>query len=73
MPALQRLEAGEPFDPAFAELGVLAPEARVEAFYGAVERLVVPRLDALGLDGTRAWNERYRRTPAASAGVTPSA
>jgi hypothetical protein len=54
VPALRRLEAGEPFDPTFAELGVLAPEARVEAFYGAVERLVVPRLDALGLDGTRA-------------------
>ena len=33
VPALRRLDAGEPFDPAFAALGVLAPEARVEAFY----------------------------------------
>ena len=54
-------EAGEPFDPAFAALGVLAPEARVDAFYRAVEHLVVPRLTALGLDGARAWSERYRR------------
>jgi hypothetical protein len=61
VPVLRRLEAGEPFDPALAELGVLAPEARVEAFYTAVERLVVPRLGALGLDGARAWTDRYRR------------
>jgi len=61
VPALRRLEAGEPFDPAFAALGVLAPEARVDAFYRAVEHLVVPRLTALGLDGARAWSERYRR------------
>jgi hypothetical protein len=58
VPALRRLEA---FDPAFAALGVLAPEARVDAFYRAVEHLVVPRLTALGLDGARAWSERYRR------------
>ena len=61
VPALRRLEAGEPFDPAYAALGVLAPEARVDAFYRAVEHLVVPRLTALGLDGARAWSERYRR------------
>ena len=61
LPALRRLEAGEPFDPAFAALGVLAPDARVDAFYAAVEHLVVPRLTALGLDGARAWSERYRR------------
>jgi hypothetical protein len=61
VPALRRLEAGEPFDPAFAALGVLAPEARVDAFYRAVEHLVVPRLTALGLDGGRAWSERYLR------------
>ena len=61
VPALRRLEAGEPFDPAFAALGVLAPEARVDAFYRAVEHLVVPRLTALGLDGARAWSDRYRR------------
>jgi len=61
LPVLRRLEAGEPFDPACAELGVLAPEARVEAFYAAIEQLVVPHLDRLGLDGTRAWRDRYHR------------
>jgi hypothetical protein len=60
LPALQRLEAGTPFDPAYAALGVLAPETRVDAFYAAVERLVIPRLAALGLDGARAWRDRYR-------------
>ena len=62
LPALQRLEAGAPFDPAHAALGVLPPETRVDAFYAAVERLVIPRLTALGLDGDRAWRDRYRRT-----------
>jgi hypothetical protein len=59
-PAFSRLAAGEPFDPAHGALGVLAPEARVEAFYAAVEQLVVPRLTRLGLDGARAWETRYR-------------
>jgi hypothetical protein len=58
-PALDRLRRGEPFDPALSALGVLEPEARVEAFYAAVERLVVPRLDELGLDGSGAWRTRY--------------
>jgi hypothetical protein len=58
-PALRRLEAREPFDPVCAELGVLPPEVRVEAFYGAVEGLVIPRLNRLGVDGQRAWAERY--------------
>jgi hypothetical protein len=61
LPALQRLEAGTPFDRAHAALGVLPPETRVDAFYAAVERLVIPRLTALGLDGARAWRDRYRR------------
>jgi hypothetical protein len=60
VPALQRLVKDAPFDAAWAALGVLPPEARVEAFYGAVEKRVVPELDARGLDGTRAWNTRYR-------------
>jgi len=60
LPVLRRLDAGEPFDPALAELGVLAPEARVEAFYAAIEQRVVPRLDRIGLDGARAWRDRYR-------------
>jgi hypothetical protein len=61
IPALRWLDAGEPFDPALAALGVLKPEERVDAFYDAIERLVVPRLTALGLDGGGAWNDRYRR------------
>jgi hypothetical protein len=61
VPVLKRLERSAPFDPAWAALGVLPPEARVEAFYGAIERRVVPELDARGLHGTRAWEARYRR------------
>ncbi len=60
VPALRFLEAGKPFDPAWAALGVIAPEKRVEAFYAGVEQLVIPRLDRLGLDGARAWADRYR-------------
>jgi hypothetical protein len=59
-PALRWLDEGRPFDPACAALGVISPETRVDAFYAAVERLVVPRLDALGLDGAGAWRDRYR-------------
>lgn len=62
VPALRRLEAGEPFDPAYAALGVLSPEARVEAFYQSIEHLVVPRLTRVGLQGKRAWDDRYRRS-----------
>jgi hypothetical protein len=40
----------------------LHPERRIEAFYFAVERFVIPRLHALGLDGSRAWAWRCRRT-----------
>ncbi len=58
-PALRWLQSRAAFNPKYAELGVLAPEARVEAFYAAVERLVVPRLTRLGLDGNRAWRDRY--------------
>jgi hypothetical protein len=47
-------------DPAHGALGVLHPEARVEAFHQAVERHVLPRLTRPGLDGRRAWEERYR-------------
>jgi hypothetical protein len=65
VPALRWLEENRPFDPALSALGVLHPEARVEAFYAAVERLVVPRLTRLGLDGARAWSERYRVESAA--------
>jgi hypothetical protein len=59
-PALAWLKSRRPFDPAFAALGVLHPEARVEAFYTAVERLVIPRLAKVGFDGQRIWERRYR-------------
>ena len=59
-PAMLWLKEGRPFDPAYAELGVLHPEQRVEAFYFAVERFVVPRLTRVGLDGARAWELRYK-------------
>jgi hypothetical protein len=62
-PALRWLQSRARFNPRYAELGVLAPEARVEAFYAAVERLVVPRLTRLGLDGDRAWRDRYAPMP----------
>ncbi len=62
LPALKRLERGEPFDPAWGALGVLPPTERVDAFYEAVDRRVVPRLDALGLDGSGAWRDRYAAT-----------
>jgi hypothetical protein len=60
VPAMRWLERKEPFDPAYAALGVIHPEARIEAFYFAVERFVIPRLTRLGLDGARAWSQRYR-------------
>jgi hypothetical protein len=63
VPAMRWLEKRLPFDASLAALGVLDPEVRVEGFYLAVERLVVPRLSRLGLDGTLAWKERYRPHP----------
>lgn len=59
-PAMGWLEKGRPFAPAYAALGVLHPEARIEAFYAAVETLVLPRLTYLGIDGALAWKNRYR-------------
>jgi hypothetical protein len=59
-PAMRWLKEGRRFDPAYGALGVLDPEVRVETFYAAVERLVVPRLTRLGLDGPCAWSDRYR-------------
>jgi len=61
LPVLRRLEADVPFDPAWEVLGVLRPERRVEAFYGAIERSVIPRLNRLGIDGENAWRHRYRK------------
>jgi hypothetical protein len=59
-PAMLWLRERRPFDPQYAELGVLHPEQRVEAFYFAVERFVIPRLGRIGLDGSRAWEHRYK-------------
>jgi hypothetical protein len=59
-PAMLWLQEKKPFDPAYAALGVLHPESRVEAFYFAIERFVIPRLTRLGLDGDLAWKNRYR-------------
>jgi P-aminobenzoate N-oxygenase AurF len=61
-PALRRLEARVPFEPSYSALGVLAPDARVAAFYAAVEQLVLPRLTSLGLDGESVWRDRYATT-----------
>ncbi len=59
VPAMQWLKSGGRFEPEYAALGVLDPAIRVETFYAAVERLVVPRLTRLGLEGARAWASRY--------------
>jgi hypothetical protein len=61
VPSLRWLSQRRPFDERWSELGVLSPETRVEAFYGAVERHVIPRLNRIGIDGARAYAERYRR------------
>ncbi|HVY44703.1 MAG TPA: ferritin-like domain-containing protein, partial [Minicystis sp.] len=59
LPVLKRLERGDRFEPAWAALGVVHPEHRVNAFYGALEKRVLPSLDGLGLDGQGAWRDRY--------------
>jgi P-aminobenzoate N-oxygenase AurF len=59
-PAMRWLQRRRHFDPAYAALGVLDPEVRVETFYSAIETLVLPRLTRLGLDGPLAWKNRYR-------------
>lgn len=59
VPAMQWLKSGRRFEPEYAALGVLDPAIRVETFYTAVERFVVPRLTRLGLEGARAWASRY--------------
>ena len=65
VPALRFLERNEPFDRAWCALGVIHPERRVEAFYSAVEQLVLPRLTELGIDAARAWADRYKSTSSA--------
>lgn len=63
VPSLESLARGDPFDPGWASLGVLSPAARVDAFYGAMERRVLPALTARGLDGEDAWASRYGMHP----------
>jgi hypothetical protein len=60
VPALRFLEDGRPFESSWAALGVIPPAQRVEAFYAVVEQVVIPRLSRLGIDGRRAWDQRYR-------------
>jgi hypothetical protein len=71
VPALRFLEAKRTFDPAWAALGVIEPSRRVDAFYAAVEQLVLPRLERLGIPGRQLWAARYRR--GASSGITSCA
>jgi len=59
VPSLESLARGDPFDPQWAALGVLAPAVRVDAFYGAIERRVLPALTFRGMDGSRVWAARY--------------
>jgi hypothetical protein len=61
VPSLESLARGDPFDPDWAALGVLPPAVRVDAFYGAIERRVLPSLTARGMDGSGAWAARYTR------------
>jgi hypothetical protein len=71
-PAFQRLASSERLHPACVALGVLGPQARIDAFYFAIEKQVLPRLNALGVDGTRAWRERYlEHTPVPTVGASP--
>ena len=61
-PVLERIRRKTPFDPAWEALGVLVPEKRAEAFYGAIEKRVLPGLTKLGLDGNRLWQTRAPRS-----------
>lgn len=59
VPALRFLKEGKVFDPVWAELGVIEPSRRVDAFYLAIEELVIPKLLEVGIDGAAAWAQRY--------------
>lgn len=59
VPVLARIRRKAPFDPAWEALGVLVPEKRAAAFYGAIETRVLPRLSRLGIDGERVWDQRH--------------
>lgn len=59
VPSLESLARGDPFDPEWAALGVLAPAARVDAFYGAIDKRVLPALTSRGMDGSGVWAARY--------------
>jgi hypothetical protein len=59
LPSLRALERAEPFDPVLETLGVLSPQTRMDAFYLAVERQILPRLNRQGIDGQYLWATRY--------------
>lgn len=59
VPMIRSVEQGDRFDPAWSKLGVLAPAAKVDAFYAAIDGSVLPALTARGLDGPRAWASRH--------------
>jgi hypothetical protein len=61
LPALRRLEANERVPTELEELGVLAAEKRVSAFYDSLEKVAFPRLARLGFDAHHAWATRYQR------------
>lgn len=57
---LSHLPIGPGFGPAGAAVGLCSgSDARV-LFYATVERVIVPRLDALGLRASLAWSTRQR-------------
>lgn len=60
LPVLQRLEANVDTNPQVFELGVIPPQLRIETFYRGLERVVMPRLAQLGLNGEEAWAKRYQ-------------
>lgn len=51
-------------------LGTLTDLQYAMIFYATIEQEIVPRLDALGLDGARAWAERGSPAEAAIAGAS---
>jgi hypothetical protein len=72
VPVLERIRRKAQFDPAWEALGVLVPEKRANAFYGAIERRVVPSLTRLGLDGERVWQRRHTTAAARHASCSGS-
>jgi hypothetical protein len=66
LPSVLQLERGEVLAPELEGLGVLSAETRVNALHFALDRKVVPRLAALGLDAQALWSRRHSRGSAGS-------